>query len=391
MNNDDNASDNTKPIAPPLQNAPTPTGGDVTDWSNSSQQSEFNTPNTPAAPSPPQTPVSAAEIPQTEPVAVEPQPVNRVLAVPQTEFNSPAEPVADQQTSNPQPFQQTPEVPVDKGFTQESGSVMPEDDPSGSNQFGSASTEPTNPQTTASAAPPLPTNIGSESITTKSRPKLGGFKLFMVAAVFLIIAIWGVVFYMYYKNNKSDSAQGTNTVPENVTVEPTANEVEKPTADQIKILNGSVVWSGKNGDVIIVSKNDYPQTGITGFYKAVLSPDQDKICFESWPPSPEPAVYLYDLKTFDVKEINPNRKNCLWKTDSKAVIYLNSTAETQSADIFSYDIASSSETNLTNAQNLDTVRRYEIVGLSSDGSRVVCKFEDVGTDQGKQDCEINLN
>src|SRR3989304_5022143 len=109
-------------------------------------------------------------------------------------------------------------------------------------------------------------------------------------------------------------------------------------------------------------------SGITGFARVVVSPDNQKICFESWPPAPEPAMYIANIDGSEIVEVNPNRQSCLWKSDTKGVFYINTTSTTSPVNIFYFDLASQEETNVTAESVTEgTVRRYKIVGLSGDG------------------------
>src|SRR3989344_5027363 len=351
--------------------------------SNSAAPADWGSPNIPSGPAVP--PSSGYNTQQQSNISV---PVD----VPVNMGGSP-ESFVQRPMDASQPLQVPIASTVEEPST--SSSIMPVQEPghaSMANPEASAQ-----PQTTAAQQEPtstqLPSSLGSESITTRGRNGIRGFKLFMSLAIIIIVVIWGIVFYMYFNNQKNKSDDQNSAVVDNQNSElpeeiPT--EIEKPNSDQIKIVNGNVVWENSSGQLVLVSKNDYPQTGITGFARAVLSPDQNNICFESWPPAPEPALYIYNLDSSETKEVSPNRKNCVWTFESNKIIYKNSASSTQSIDIFSFDLATSQESNLTNTSSLEVARRYEIVGLSSDGSKVVCNFEEAGSETGQQDCELRF-
>jgi hypothetical protein len=244
----------------------------------------------------------------------------------------------------------------------------------------SAAADPQSAMTTAPIVGPYTSSGGGS-----------GFKIFVILGIFIIIAIWGAVGYLYYRNQNLKSSTDNSMSDSTVNVTPTPEF----TPDQIKVKSGSIVREKPGGDVtVLIDKDKYESTGITGFLKVAVSPDNTKMCFESWAPAPEPALYLADIDGQNVTEASPNRQKCLWSKDSKSVFYINTASNTAPVNIYSYSLEDSTELNLTD----DTipsgvVRRYELVGLSADGSRLICKYEDAGSNlatNAVSECEIVL-
>lgn len=234
--------------------------------------------------------------------------------------------------------------------------------------------------------------ISSEAVI-ETHPSGGGkgFKAFVIIGTLIILAIWAGVAYIYLQNRSLKSLNQGESDVTSVSATPTPSF----SPDQVKIKSGSIIWEKPNGEVqILVNKEDYESTGITGFLKVAVSPDNSKLCFESWPPAPEPALYISGVDGTNVTEASPNRKNCLWAGDSKSVYYINSASDTAPINIFSYNIENITETDLT-SQSVPSgvVRRYEMVGLSADATKIICKFEDIGgaaTTDSFTNCEVNL-
>ena len=96
------------------------------------------------------------------------------------------------------------------------------------------------------------------------------------------------------QNQKIKKGETSENINSNLT--PTSTPTPSFSPDQVKIKNGSVVREIPGGETtILVDKENYDSTGITGFAKVVVSPDETKICFESWPPAPEHALYSIGL------------------------------------------------------------------------------------------------
>ena len=219
-----------------------------------------------------------------------------------------------------------------------------------------------------------------------------GFRIFVILSLIIVAAIYGGVVYLYSQNQKIKKGETSENINSNLT--PTSTPTPSFSPDQVKIKNGSVVREIPGETTILVDKENYDSTGITGFAKVVVSPDETKICFESWPPAPEPALYIADIDGSEVSEVSPNRQNCVWVPDSQKIMYVNSSSKTTPANIYLFSPTDEVETNLTkDSVSEGTVRRYEIVGFSADGGKIICTYEDVGgTDEGMGgECEIDLS
>ena len=229
------------------------------------------------------------------------------------------------------------------------------------------------------------------SLSGRSR----GFRNFVILAIVILVIIYGVVAYLYLQNrNLKQNGKAEDQVSQ-AQVTPTPEF----SPDQIKIQNGTVVREKPGADPqILINKDDYESTGITGFAKVTVAPDNKNICFESWPPAPEPALYVSKLDGSEVAEVSPNRQGCIWASDGSKIYYINTAASSSPVNIYSYVLSSKSEENLT----IDTVaegvvRRFGIVGLSADSSKLICKYEDVAptpkptfTAEPGNQCEIDL-
>jgi len=258
---------------------------------------------------------------------------------------------------------------------------------------GSVDFVPTSTSSTSPLIPP-PTPVPvKEAITTSTlQPrKSNGFRTFIFLSIVIIVIIYSVVAYLYFQNQKLKVAK--TSTPEATEVSVTPTPAFSP--DQVTILNGSVVLEVPGNEVkVLVDKETYESTGITGFARVLVSPNNEKICIESWPPAPEPALYIANVDGSGIIEVSPNRLSCLWSQDSMKIFYVNSSSSTSPANIYLYDIASTTEINLTKDYiPAGSVRRFAIVGLSADASKLMCTYEDVTAavnEETSNQCEIDL-
>lgn len=253
----------------------------------------------------------------------------------------------------------------------------------------------TNVMDTIQEVPPAPPDAlltKPETFTVRPKKRISVFRIFMTLAVIAIIVIYSFVLYLYLQNKriseKSQMLQKTQT--------PTPIPTPSFSPDWIKIQNGNVVRQEPGKEpILLVKKEDFPSTGITGFARVVVSPNNKLICFESWSPALKPAIYLANLDGSDVREISPKKQNCVFREDSKAIFYVDSTPKSTPANIFVYDLESETpqEENLTKSSIPEgVVRRFSIVGFSSDSSKLICKYEDIvgGKEEKSGECEIDL-
>ena len=244
---------------------------------------------------------------------------------------------------------------------------------------------PVNPQN-----PPPGEVITSSSVTVGSKNNGSKFSIFVIIGIIVILLIYAGVAYLYFQNQKlKNTAQGNenNTVSDDL-ISPT------PTfsSEFVKIVNGNVVYEDPNSEArVLVNKDSFSSTGITGFAKTAVSPDNSKICFESWPPAPTLAIFLANSDGSSVSEVSRNMKNCLWTSDSNKILYINISGIDSISNIYLYTIETKEERNLTAESQLQNEKiRFEIVGLSGDPNKLICKFENLGDDSNSGQCEIDL-
>lgn len=259
-------------------------------------------------------------------------------------------------------------------------------------------------QNQTSDVPPQSSETPNPSLTpitaVPQRSTFSKFKTFIIVSVVAIVAIYSVVAFLYMQNQKLKNGQGENATDEASTEEVATTEVTEPTPspepipgpDTVKIVNGDIVLVGTDLSVtpkVLVNKSDYTSTGITGFASVAVSPDTKSMCFESWPPAPEPALFIASTDGTGVSEVSPNRNGCLWAPDSKKIFYTGFPTTTQSVDIYMYDLSTDEEVSLTaSSQSASKNTVFDIIGLSADSTKLVCTYQ-IGKATAK-DCEIDL-
>lgn len=233
---------------------------------------------------------------------------------------------------------------------------------------------------------PIPNpDITTASVTIESKPAGSGFKNFVIFGILLIIVIYGIVAYLYYKNtNLKEVVTGIKEIQIST---PTPTPTFNP--ENVVIENGSVVYKhSDNKKHILVDKNSFPTTGITGFARVLVSPNEKLICFESIPPATKPSLIVADITGSNSKVIGANKSNCLWTKPSNQIIYSGKETGLGNVNIYIYDLNSSTEQNLTTNAILPPVD-FSIVGLSSDESLIICNYTNTSTDETHQ-CQINI-
>jgi len=255
-----------------------------------------------------------------------------------------------------------------------------------------AKPEPQQPQPQTQSQPDLsqvmqnnPVNPPSVISYKKKKGFIDYFIYFVSAVAFLV---WVAVIALYFQNKESKE-----------TVEKVA-EVASPTVTlipekkyNITTKNGNVININENGDEeVVVNKGDYESTGISGFIKVSVSPNKKKLCFESWPPSPQPAIYISDIEGAEVSKINANMRNCYWSGDSSKLVYNDVKSEKEATNLFIYDIDSASETLLTVHTATESARPklHTAVGWSADDKKVLCQYSYQKTPQEVRECEVEL-
>jgi hypothetical protein len=239
------------------------------------------------------------------------------------------------------------------------------------------------PQNADNSVPPA-------NVTTIESKKGGkGFGIFVVIGIIAILCIYAYVGYLYFQNQKlKGSTSGTgNQQTSDATITPTVGFNK----DYVKVSGGNVIYDDGSGNPkILVDKSNFTSTGITGFIKVSVSPDNQRMCFEAWPPAPTPALYIANVDGSSVSQVNENRKSCLWTEDSNKILYVNIASPVLTSNIYLYDTETKEEKNLTQPDlSVTATKNFELVGLSADGTKAICKYETIGKDEVGQ-CEIDL-
>lgn len=227
-------------------------------------------------------------------------------------------------------------------------------------------------------------SVTSASIIIESKQNSPGFKTFVIFGIVIIVLLYSGVTFLYFKNKNLTGNVENNSSKSLQPIQPPSFNPNLITID-----NGSVVYKDpEQGIKILISKDAYPTTGITGFSKVTVSPDRKMLCFEAVAPATKPALYLSDIHGNNVKLIGNNKNGCLWTKDNKSLIYQGKEASGTNTNIFVYDILTGTERNLTEKAILETRPDFTIVGLSSDETHLICSYL-TDLDQTLQ-CQIDL-
>ena len=242
------------------------------------------------------------------------------------------------------------------------------------------------------ASPEVSNSVNPISVTTSDK-RGSKFSIFIIIGAFIGLLIWGAVVYLYLDTQKlkSEAVTEKETITQELII-PTEAPIFKP--EQVQIVNGSVVLNVPGSDsVTLINKKDYLTTGITGFSKIMVSPNNENMCIESWPPAPSPALYFSDISASDVVKIGDNFKGCTWSPDSKTIFYVNNAPENSVVNIYSYDVEKGIEKNLTANLQLEEEKAFELVGLSADSSKFICKYKllsSATSEKQEVNCEVDL-
>lgn len=223
------------------------------------------------------------------------------------------------------------------------------------------------------------------SVTIESKKGKPAFKIFVFIGVLIIVAVYSIVAYLYFQNKNIKGILSSKISL--LKVSPTPTPAFDP--KNVVIENGSIVYKeGSGNKKILIDKNAFPTTGITGFAHVLVSPDQKSLCFDSIPPSTKPALFLSSIDGVNAKQVGLNRSKCLWKSDSKTIFYQGKDYGAGNINLYSYSLSNQQETNLTKSAPDSSNTDFEIVGLSSDESKLICSFKN-SSDEEKQ-CSIDL-
>jgi hypothetical protein len=259
-------------------------------------------------------------------------------------------------------------------------------------------TEPYNPGLQTPATPPFPTNpitnmppptVPPPNIVSEPPPtqKSKRFTFFVVFSIVILIAIWGVVGYLYYQN-KNTEGETSEEIQNTSDITPTPGF----SASEIQISNGNVSRITSFGETqTLVNKEDHPNTGITGFARVVVSPDNTLLCFESIAPATAPALYVSNIDGSNISEVARDRNTCTWALDSKNIYYVNAPLGQQAINILHYSLDTKIEKNLTESKHTESqIRQYEISGASD--TSILCRYDVInasGSKLSESNCEIN--
>lgn len=302
-----------------------------------------------------------------------------------------------QNVGNLPPVEQDPLVPGEQPVSA-SGEQQTSPEPSSSSPPGAT-------QTPASESVSKEPDVPVQSVVTQSPSgRSSKFSIFIGVLIVITVAIYGFVGYLYLQNSQMKKDIADKNAPAEAPVSEvtsTPSPAPQVTAVQLEIENGSIVQVLADGSKkVLIDKKDYPSTGITGFANVVASPDYTKMCFESWPPAPEPSLYISGINGAGITEVSPNRRGCVWSADSKSIAYVNDQLEGEEVDIYIYSLQTAKEQNVTkDTVSAGTTRVYAIGALSSDGSKLSCSFTQTVVETGATpaeetpssgNCEIDL-
>jgi len=234
--------------------------------------------------------------------------------------------------------------------------------------------------------PPMqPATPPPSNVSFPPKKKASGFTVFIIISVLILLGVWGFVGYLYIGNKTI--ATSNDTVTQAPSPTPEFNPAE------IQIVNGDIARVTSFGESkTLVKKEDYPGAGIIGFVRVSVSPDNNKLCFESVPPASDPTLYISNSDGTGVVEVAKNRHSCIWLSDSKHIIYVNDLLGSKEINIFQYHLDESKEQNMTESTQSDSnIKQY---ALSGTGSQITCTYDTLDS-SGKKisggTCQIDIN
>jgi hypothetical protein len=246
------------------------------------------------------------------------------------------------------------------------------------------------PSQLPSVPPVMPQTQNANSIISggSEKKKLGGFGLFVIIAIVILLSIWGFVAYLYFGNkNKSETDSANQTITE---VSPTTPPFNP---NEIQISNGDISRLSSVGESLtLVKKEDYPGSSLIGFSHVAVSPDNTRLCFESIPPASDPTLYMSSVDGTNVETVVKNKHTCTWSPDNNFLFYVNDTLGNKQIDIYAYSLTSKEERNLTEKTSTKTEIRQYTIG-SVDGSTLNCSYDIVnisGKKISSSNCAIDL-
>ena len=317
------------------------------------------------------------------------------------------EPVQDQPHSTP-----TPQVPQQETDASKS-SYFPNNTAPVPSAFGNQTQTSSEQQTQnapqqfqqpAAFQPPIQAPGDDQQVqsVTPPAPKRSIFKTFVIILIVIAIIVYAVVGYLYFTiRDGGETTQTLNQVGTALTSPPSPTPPPPTPAvsvsEQISIISGNIVRQNEsNENIVLVNKNDYPGSGIIGFYDVVISPDETGMCFYTIAPSTSPMMYYSDINANEILEVDSNASDCIWTGDSRVFYYVKKYPNLSFTNILNFTPETATSQGITNQSADDEVsdRTYSLTGLSDDGSRLLCSYrtkseDDIGMDENF-DCEIDL-
>ena len=230
--------------------------------------------------------------------------------------------------------------------------------------------------------------VGPQSVISYKKKK-GFIDYFIYFVSIVAFLVWVAVIALYFLNkNKKEAITNVDTSE----VTPVVTLVPEKKYN-ITTKNGNVININEKGEEeIVVKKEDYEFTGISGFIKVSVAPNKKKLCFESWPPSPQPALYVSDIEGTGVLKVNTNRRNCYWSGDSLKLVYNDVKSEKEATNLYVYDVEAASETLLTvhTATESAKPKLHTALGWSSDNKKVLCQYSYQKTPKDVRECEVDV-
>jgi hypothetical protein len=354
----------------------------------------------------PVNPIGSQDQP-TQPIATQPEPPDTSVQTFSSLSNAISQNNASPQVTQPDTMQSTPTASADALYT-------PIDPTTPKSPFSSPDIPPQTSPAPAAQPPGTSAPFGSQPdsppiqpvgnmsanelmSTTPAKPKGSKFKLLIILLIIVAFIVYAGVAYLFFSNKQMEGTE---------TESPIANTLPTPTlslasptpaqaAKNISIVSGSIIETTASGEKItLIDKDDYPDSGIGGFYEVNQTKDGTKMCFYSIPPALGPMLYYSVTDGTGVTEVAERVRSCVWSTAGDAIAYTNDADTSEPVNIFSYSLASEESTNLTNATASSVIRRYEITSWSTDDAKIFCNYEEIDlndtTKETAGNCEVNV-
>ncbi|MCX7928862.1 MAG: hypothetical protein N2558_04240 [Patescibacteria group bacterium] len=242
-------------------------------------------------------------------------------------------------------------------------------------------------------------NIENIFITSTNKSGQNKLEFFIIGFTVLVaIVFWIIVCYLYLNNrNLKENIVKLQNLNNSTISRKQSEKLVTPLSEQISIAGGNIVRKNDKGELtILINKNDYPLTGIIGFLQVSVSYDNNLMCFESRSPAKKPALYIANVDGQNAVEVSHEKVNCLWAKSSKAIFYTDTPIFINPVDIYMYDIATKTETNLTKLLNSgfnQSIKQYQLISISDDGI-IYCSFKEFnkqGEEINSKNCKIDMS